>query len=98
MMPLSISESSSVNENSRDCSPNRKLVTMNARSCRLSGCMANLREVVDEAVDEDLRRENREQRHAVAGPCRAAGAELLHEVTDGLRLEDAVAPHLCRRQ
>src|SRR5215208_1008882 len=93
-MPRPWKESSSVNANRPDSSPNRKLLTMNVRSSALRGPIGNSAEVVDETVDQNLRRQDCDEGHVVPRADRAAVAEFLDQPLDTLRVEDAVPAEL----
>ena len=67
---------------------------MNVRSSALRGPIGNSAEVVDETVDQNLRRQDCDERHVVPGADGPALAEFLHEPLDTLRVEDAIPAEL----
>src|SRR6266542_2066685 len=97
-MPRSWKESSSENAKRSDSTPNRKLLTMNVRSSRVRVSMGFRTEVIDEPIDDHLRREDADQRHVVLYADRMGGARLLEQTSHGGRVEDAVSPYLVLRQ
>src|SRR5437764_10538992 len=96
-MPRSWNESSSVNANRPDASPKRKLSVMNFRSSAVRGSISDL-EMVDESIDQNLRRQHADKRHVVFLADGAPLAAFLDEELHCTWVEDAVALHLFARE
>src|SRR5262245_26523357 len=70
---------------------------MNCRSSTVRGSMSDL-EVVDEAMEQKLRRQDGDQRHVILLGDRSPRSILGKEQIDRARLEDTVAPYAIGRQ